>query len=69
MNAAMLLAIFGECCNRSVQISADVYCDNSSNKEANGWPHLTSWHSWLGMAAIVGWIVLDIVGAVALHPE
>ena len=33
MNAAMLLAIFGECCNRSVQISADVYCDNSSNAQ------------------------------------
>ena len=33
MNAAMLLTIFGGCCNRSVQISAGVYCDNSSNAQ------------------------------------
>jgi len=40
-----------------------------SNKEANQKPHLTSWHSWIGMAALLGYPLLGLVGMVALHPE
>ena len=40
-----------------------------SNKEANGKPHLQSWHSWVGIAALAGWVALAIAGAVALHPD
>jgi len=53
MSLAMVLALFG-------------WYVIYSNKEANDKPHLTSWHSWFGLAAIVGWVCFAIAGAVAL---
>ena len=37
-----------------------------SNKEMNSKPHLTSWHAYLGVFALVGWIALGLAGAAAL---
>ena len=40
-----------------------------SNKNILGKPHLTSWHSWIGFAALIGWIAFALAGALGLHPE
>ncbi|KAJ8601515.1 hypothetical protein CTAYLR_006727 [Chrysophaeum taylorii] len=39
------------------------------NKELFGKPHLTSWHAWLGLAALGAYGLLFAVGLVALHPD
>ena len=34
-----------------------------------GRPHLTSWHSWVGIAAAVLALGLGLVGSIVLHPD
>ena len=70
----------GACCPRSLTQAAPS-CDWSrprchsgwyviySNKNILGKPHLTSWHSWIGFAALIGWIAFALAGALGLHPE
>ncbi|CAB9500063.1 b561 domain-containing protein 2 [Seminavis robusta] len=40
-----------------------------TNKEQMGRPHLTSWHSWIGIAAAVNALCLGLVGSIVLHPD
>lgn len=39
------------------------------NKELNNRPHLTSLHAKLGVAALLSYISLQLVGLLALHPD
>lgn len=34
-----------------------------------GRPHLTSWHSWVGISAAVSGLGLGLVGSIVLHPD
>ena len=56
MSVAVILALFG-------------WYVIYSNKEVHGKPHLTSWHSWIGVAALLSWVGLALVGLAALHPD
>jgi hypothetical protein len=38
-------------------------------KKMLGKPHLTSWHSWAGVAATLGYLVAALIGGVLLHPD
>jgi len=40
-----------------------------SNKNMLGKRHLTSWHSWFGVAALVAYALLFVVGLAGLHPD
>ena len=40
-----------------------------SNKEMNQKPHLTSYHSLMGITAVAGCIMAMIAGALFLHPD
>ena len=40
-----------------------------SNKEMLEKPHLTSWHAWCGMAALVAYVSLFVIGLGGLHPD
>lgn len=40
-----------------------------SNKEILGKAHLTSWHAWIGLACLVAYIKLFLVGLAGLHPD
>lgn len=40
-----------------------------SNKEALGRPHLTSWHSWVSVVALLGYGASCAVGLVGIHPD
>lgn len=40
-----------------------------TNKNAKGSPHNTSWHSWVGVTALLSWVGLAMVGMLALHPD
>ncbi|KAJ1448083.1 hypothetical protein M885DRAFT_540403 [Pelagophyceae sp. CCMP2097] len=40
-----------------------------SNKQLFNKPHLTSWHSLVGVYALVGYLVLQVVGLLGLHPD
>ena len=40
-----------------------------SNKEMNGYPHLTSWHSWTGLFVLASFCGSSVFGLVALFPD
>jgi hypothetical protein len=39
------------------------------NKNNMGRPHLTSWHSWVGISAAISALGLGLVGSIVLHPD
>jgi hypothetical protein len=40
-----------------------------TNKEMKGKPHITTLHAKLGIAALIGYTALAVVGGVFLHPD
>jgi len=40
-----------------------------SNKNILGKIHLTSWHSWIGLFALLSYLSLFLVGLLGLHPD
>eukprot|EP00667_Euglena_gracilis_P023551 EG_transcript_26635 len=53
---ALLLALFG-------------WYVIHSNKNLLGKPHYQTYHSWLGLAVLLGFILLHVGGGLGLHPD